>query len=179
MGYDRPRGLDVYRYRKLLLIPAALLLVAAVGVPRLFSKSDERKLPQPASGVAVSCPRLVSEQLPVGMARVASHTRNLGGGVFGESTIYSDGAREVSFHIGYEVIEKLEDLDFSQSETQIGSRRVTLYESRALPPGVMVAAEWETSVGPPKCSLVTVLTKEFSRAEFERVVAGLQVRRPG
>jgi hypothetical protein len=169
----------VYRYRKLLLIPAALLLVAAVGVPRLFKKSDERELPRPASGVAVSCPRLVSNQLPVGMARVASHTRNLGGGVFGESTIYSDGVREVSFHIGYAVIEKLEDLDFRQSETQIGSRQVTLYEAQALPPGVMVAAEWETSVGPPKCSLVTVLTKEFSRAEFERVVAGLQIRRPG
>jgi hypothetical protein len=169
----------VYRYRKLLLNPAALLLFAAVGVPRLFSKSDERELPRPATGVAVTCPKLVSNQLPVGLARVASHTRNLGGGVFGESTIYSDGTREVSFHIGYEVIEKLEDLDFSQSETQVGSRRVTIYEAQALPPGAMVAAAWETRVGPPKCSSVTVLTKEFSRAEFDRVVAGLQVRRPG
>jgi hypothetical protein len=166
----------VYRYRKLLLIPAALLLVAAVAVPRLYSKSDERELPKPATGVAVTCPKLVSEQLPAGMARVASHTRNLGGGVFGESTIYSDGSREVSFHIGYEIIERLEDLDFRQSEAQIGSRQVTLYEAQALPPGSLVAAVWETDVGPPKCSSVTVLTKEFSRADFERVVGGLQIR---
>jgi hypothetical protein len=150
-----------------------------VAVPRLFGKSDERELPKPATGVAVTCPKLVSEQLPAGMARVASHTRNLGGGVFGESTIYSDGSREVSFHIGYEIIEKLEDLDFSQSETQIGSRRVTLYEAKALPPGAMVAAAWETDLGPSRCSAVTVLTKEFSRAEFDRVVAGLQLRRSG
>jgi hypothetical protein len=169
----------VYRYRKLLLIPAALLLVAAVAVPRLFSKSDERELPKPATGIAVTCPKLVSEQLPAGMARVASHTRNLGGGVFGESTIYSDGSREVSFHIGYEIIERLEDLDFRQSETLIGSRRVTLYEAQALPPGVLVAAAWETDVGPPKCSSVTVLTKELSRTDFERIVAGLQLRRSG
>jgi hypothetical protein len=166
----------VYRYRWLLLIPAALLLVAAFVVPRFLKETDDRALPPPATGTAVTCPRLVSNELPAGMARVATDTRNLGDGVFGKSIIYSDGAREVSFHSGYEIIEKLEDLDFQQSQARIGSRQVTLFEARALPPGAMVAAVWETSIGPPACSSVTVLTKDFSQAEFQQVVAGLEIR---
>jgi hypothetical protein len=174
----------VHRFRKLLVIPAALLLVGIFVVPWFFRKSDERSLPPPKSGVATLCPRLIPHNLTAGMARVATETQNLGGGVFGKSTIYSDGAifsdvaREVSFHIGYEVIEKLEDLDFQQRPGRIGSREVTLYEAKSLPPGSIVGATWETDIGHPECSLVTVVSKKFSRAEFEQVVAGVEVR-PG
>jgi hypothetical protein len=167
----------VYRFRKVLVIPVVLMLAAVFIVPRFFTKDDDRKLPEPATGVAISCPRVASDQLPAGMARVSSITRDLGDGVFGRSTIYSDGPREISFHIGYEIIEKLADLDFQQTRARIGSREVTLYEARALP-GATVAAAWETNLGPPKCSQITVLTKDLGRAEFERLVAGLEIR-PG
>jgi hypothetical protein len=168
----------VHRSRLLLLIPAGFLLAAAFVVPRFLADRDDRRLPPPTSGVAISCPKLVPRNLPRGVARVATETQNLGGGVFGKSTIYSDGLREVSFHIGYEVIEKLEDLDFDQSQARIGSREVTLYDAKSLPPGAMVAADWDAEIGHPECSLVTVLARNFGHTELEQFVAGLRISNP-
>jgi hypothetical protein len=160
----------------LLLVPVALLLAVAFVVPRFVPGSDERRLPPATSGVAQTCPRVVPGSLEPEFARVASETRNLGNGVFGKSDIYSDGVREVSFHIGYEVIDRLEDLDFDQRRTVIASREVTRYDARSLPPGAMMAAEWETGEGPAECSVVTVLARNVTEAEFERFVAGVEIR---
>jgi hypothetical protein len=160
----------------LLLVPVAMLLAVALVVPRLVPGRDDRRLPPPVSGVALTCPRLVPTNLEAGLARVATETQNLGDGVFGKSIIYSDGVREVSFHIGYEVIEKLEDLDFDQRPGRIASRDVTIYDAKSLPPGSMVAAEWSIDEGPEQCSLVTVVARNFTRAEFERFVSNLEIR---
>lgn len=164
------------RYRKLfLIVPALLGIVAAVVVPRFFRASDQRPHVVQRSGEAITCPNLEPRDLPSGMAKVETITRNLGGGVFGKSTVFSDGYHEASFHIGYDIIFALDDLDFVDSNTRIGTRRVTLHVPRAFPQGTMYAASWDIPVKPAKCALVTVVTKQFSRAEFDRLVEQLRI----
>ncbi|MEK6276332.1 MAG: hypothetical protein AABM30_13525 [Actinomycetota bacterium] len=92
----------------------------------------------------------------------------------GRSLTYGDGAREVGLHIGFDVIESLEDLDFlTSAPVNVNGRNVRIL-TPSLPRGRLLAASWVEDLKPP-CDRLTVIASNTGRSELLDIVRAVEV----
>lgn len=154
----------------------ACLLAAACGT----GTEAESQAPRPAD--ATFCPRVVLAPVPDRFARTDEVTRNLGSGLFGRSIVYSDGARTITVHVGYDALDAFEDIDFegegegAGEGERIGGREFVVVESQALRGGAVVrAGTVELTELEGECRGVTVISNGVSAEEHLEVLGRLAV----
>jgi hypothetical protein len=100
--------------------------------------------------------------------------RNLGGNVMGESITYSEGARKLTLHIGYDALGAAEDIDLAEEDSAfVGGRDFTLLQSKPLPD--IWAATAQTGYLTP-CDTVTLFTIGFGEPDLIAFLGRLRLR---
>jgi hypothetical protein len=163
---------------RLLLLLAILSPFAVLTMFDLFIRNEPQPRPT-ASPRAVPfriCPPVRVEHVPEGLALKDSELRNLGGNVMGRSIQYTGGRQRVWVAVGFEVLDSLEDLDFTRESTRaVGGRTVTISTTDVLSGHRLRAGAWEDGRFETPCDRFTVVAWNLDRDAFLDVVNGVSV----
>jgi hypothetical protein len=95
----------------------------------------------------------------------------------GRSIEYVGGSRRIWVAVGFDVLDTLEDLDFTEDATsQVDGRRVSISSTDILSGHRLRAGTWAEERFDPPCDEFTVVTWNLTRNEFVRVVSGVTIR---
>jgi hypothetical protein len=140
---------------------------------------EPRPSPRPRPATFRVCQGVSVGGLPKGLVLVERDLRNLGENVMGRSIQYSAGLRRVWVGVGYEVLDALEDLDFTQESTSdVRGRPVKISETDILSGHRLRAGVWEDERFQSPCDEFTVVTWNLSTKEFHRVLRSIEVVSP-
>lgn len=138
---------------------------------------EPRLSPPPRPAPFRFCPKVRVKVLPDGLILRDRELRNLGDNVMGRSLQYSGGRQRVWVAVGFEVLDSLEDLDFTQETTTgVAGRRVTISTTDVLSGHRLRAGAWEDPRFEPPCDRFTVVAWNLGRKEFLDIVGGVNVR---
>lgn len=105
--------------------------------------------------------------------------RNLGENVMGRSIEYTGGRQRVWVAVGFDVLDALEDLDFTEETTSIvGGRRVTISTTDIISAHRLRAGTWEDTRFEPPCDQFTVVAWNVGERSFLDIVGGVEVTPP-
>jgi hypothetical protein len=167
-----------WRFLLLLVVISPFAFLFAAG---FFEREDPRPRPSPRARPAAFrvCQEVSVEGLPKGLVLVERDLRNLGQNVMGRSIQYSGGVRRVWVGVGYEVLEGLEDLDFTQETTsEVRGRQVRISATDILSGHRLRAGVWGDERFQSPCDEFTVVTWNLSAKEFLNVLRGIEVVSP-
>lgn len=140
---------------------------------------EPRPTPEPRPASFRVCQGVSVEALPEGLVLVKRDLQNLGENVMGRSIQYSGGLRRVWVGVGYEVLDALEDLDFTQESTSnVRGRRVKISTTDILSGHRLRAGVWEDERFQAPCDEFTIVTWNLSTKEFLNVLRGIEVLYP-
>lgn len=140
---------------------------------------EPRPTPEPRPASFRVCQGVTVEAVPEGLVLVKRDLRNLGENVMGRSIQYSSGLRRVWVGVGYEVLDALEDLDFTQESTSnVRGRRVKISVTDILSDHRLRAGVWEDKRFRAPCDEFTVVAWNLSTREFLDVLRGIEVAYP-
>jgi hypothetical protein len=138
---------------------------------------EPRPSPPPRPAPFRFCPEVRVKVVPDGLILRDRELRNLGDNVMGRSIQYSGGRQRVWVAVGFEVLDSLEDLDFTQeTATGVAGRRVTISTTDVLSGHRLRAGAWEDPRFEPPCDRFTVVAWNLGRKEFLDIVGGVNVR---
>jgi hypothetical protein len=138
---------------------------------------EPRPSPPPRPVPFRFCPEVRVKVVPDGLILRDRELRNLGDNVMGRSIQYSGGRQRVWVAVGFEVLDSLEDLDFTQeTATGVAGRRVTISTTDVLSGHRLRAGAWEDPRFEPPCDRFTVVAWNLGRKEFLDIVGGVNVR---
>lgn len=159
-----------------ILSPFAVLLLFD---PFIRDVPEPRPAASPRAVPFEICPEVRVERLPHGLVLQDKELRNLGGNVMGRSIQYAGGRQRVWIAVGFEVLDSLEDLDFTQeSAASIGGRRITISTTDVLSGHRLRAGAWEDPRFDSPCSRFTVVVWNLGEKEFLDIVRGVRVVSP-
>lgn len=105
--------------------------------------------------------------------------RNLGENVMGRSIHYTGGRQRAWVAVGFDVLDSLEDLDFTEETTSIvGGRRVTISTTDIISAHRLRAGTWEDTRFESPCDQFTVVAWNLGEKAFLGVVGGVEVTPP-
>lgn len=138
---------------------------------------EPRPSPPPRPAPFRFCPQVRVKVLPDGLILRDRELRNLGDNVMGRSIQYSGGRQRVWVAVGFEVLDSLEDLDFTQETTTgVPGQRVTISTTDILSGHRLRAGAWEDPRFEPPCDRFTVVAWNLGRKDFLDIVGGINVR---
>jgi hypothetical protein len=145
----------------------------------LFVRTEPRQRPS-ASPRPIPfrfCPDVSVEAVPSGLSLTNKELRNLGQNVMGRSIEYVGGLQRIWVAVGFDVLDTLEDLDFTEESTsQVDGRTVRISTTDILSGHRLRAGTWEEERFDPPCDEFTVVTWNLTGNEFVRVVSGVTLR---
>jgi hypothetical protein len=140
---------------------------------------EPRPSPPPRPAAFRVCQEVSVGGLPKGLALVERDLRNLGQNVMGRSIQYSGGLRRVWVGVGYEVLDNLEDLDFTQETTSnVRGRQVRISSTDILSGHRLRAGVWGDERFRSPCDEFTLVTWNLSTKEFLNVLRGIEIAAP-
>lgn len=163
----------------------ALLLVILSPFVFLLATDFVREAPQPRPSPRPRpapfriCPDVSVGGLPGEFVLKDKELRNLGENVMGRSIQYTGGRQQVWVAVGFDVLDSLEDLDFTEEMTSIvGSRRVTISTTDIISAHRLKAGTWEDTRFESPCDQFTVVGWNLGEKAFLGVVGGVEVTPP-
>lgn len=160
----------------------ALLLVILSPFVFLLATDFVREAPQPRPSPRPRpapfriCPDVSVEGLPGELVLKDKELRNLGENVMGRSIQYTGGRQRVWVAVGFDVLDSLEDLDFTDETTSIvGGRRVTISTTDIISAHRLKAGTWEDTRFEAPCDQFTVIAWNLGEKAFLGVVGGVEV----
>jgi hypothetical protein len=138
-----------------------------------------RPSPRPRPAPFRFCPEVQVKTLPQGLVLRDRDLRNLGDNVMGRSIQYSGGGQRVWVAVGFEVLDSLEDLDFTEeSTTSVAGRQVTISTTNVLSGHRLRAGAWEDPRFESPCNRFTVVAWNLGKKAFLDIVGGVGVAEP-
>ena len=136
----------------------------------------------PAVTRAVSftrCPDITLTTMPPGLTKTDSVVEALYGNHMGAVVTYAtaDGRRQLKTYSGVDLLDLLDDLDFTTSTARVGGREFVLHRTTAIPD--MLVAQVEAAGRQPPCDNLFVQSRHLSRGQVLEVLGGLELRQPG
>lgn len=163
---------------RLLLVLAILSPFAVLLMFDLFIRDapEPRPAPSPRPAEFRVCPGVAVRSVPDGMAVIRRELKNLGENVMGRSIEYSGGGRRVWLAVGFDVLDTLEDLDFTdESVRTIGQRRVSITTTDIISAHRIRAGAWLDERFEPPCDEFTLVTWNLPEETFRDVLIGVRV----
>jgi len=163
--------------------PAAMRAAALAAVVALLAAAcTQAPAPiPPATRPArfVRCPDIVLSTMPAGFSKTDSSVEALYGNHMGYVITYSGpgGRRQLKTFSGVNLLDALDDLDFTGRHVWVGGRDFILHRTMAIPD--MVVAEVETAPYEAPCDNLFVQSRHLSQSQVLDVLRGLQVRQAG
>jgi hypothetical protein len=109
------------------------------------------------------------------MTVIRRELRNLGENVMGRSIQYTGRGQRVWVGVGFEVLDALEDLDFTEESMEIvGGRRVNVTTTDIIAAHRIRAGVWEDERFEPPCDEFTVVTWNLTEKAFIDVLDGVR-----
>jgi hypothetical protein len=158
----------------LIVSPLAFLLMTD-----LFVRTEPRPRPSPSPRPVPFrfCPDVSVRAVPTDLSLKNKELRNLGENVMGRSIEYVGRLRRIWVAVGFDVLDTLEDLDFTvESTSHVDGRRVSISSTDILSGHRLRAGTWQEARFDPPCDEFTVVTWNLTRNEFVRVVSGVTLR---
>lgn len=121
-----------------------------------------------------SCPRFEIGGLTPSFAPVERSLPNLGGNLLGRIERWSDGSATLTFYAGYDVFDRMEDLDFLQRTVTTGTRAYLVHETAVDPE--LRAVSWAEAALTSPCAEVTVVATRLGEVELLRVADSTRIR---
>jgi len=117
--------------------------------------------------------------MPPGLAKTDSVVEALYGNHMGYVITYAtaDGRRQLKTYSGVDLLDVLDDLDFSASAVRVGGRDFVLHRTTAIPD--MLVAEVQGAAYAAPCNNLFVQSRHVSRSQVLDVLRGLQLRQAG
>jgi hypothetical protein len=127
----------------------------------------------------VRCPDIVLATVPPGLTKTDSVVEALYGNHMGYVITYSaaDGRRQLKTYSGVDLLDALDDLDFSGGDLRVGGRDFVLHRTAAIPD--MLVAEVEAAGYEPPCDNLFVQSRHLPRGQVLEVLRGLELRQAG
>jgi hypothetical protein len=125
------------------------------------------------------CPDIVLTTMPPGLTKTDSVVEALYGHHMGYVISYAtaDRRRQLKTFSGVDLLDALDDLDFSARAVRVGRRDFVLHRTTAIPD--MLVAEVEAAGHRPPCDNLFVLSRHLPRGQVLEVLRGLELRRSG
>jgi hypothetical protein len=167
-----------WRFLLLLVVLSPFVFLFATG---FFEREapEPRPSPRPRPAPFRFCPEVRVKTLPQGLVLKDRDLRNLGDNVMGRSIQYSAGSQRLWVAVGFDVLDSLEDLDFTEeSTTAVGGRRVTISTTDIISAHRLQAGTWQDARFDPPCDQFTVVAWNLGKKEFFDIVAGVGVAKP-
>lgn len=167
--------------RKRWLIGSVLALAAlAIGgtVAALEGREPVRSQPLPRTAGYEICPDVDAELLRP-YRHVDRKLPNLGGNLLGRSLEFMHRGRQVEVHVGYDVLDSLEDLDFEEiARLRLHGTEISVRRAAALPPGsAPIAAVWDDDrFEPAACQELTVVGRGLPAQELAAIVSKITIK---
>jgi hypothetical protein len=151
------------------------VLLVACGAPA----SAPAPIPSAATRPATftRCPDIALTMVPAGLTRTDSVVEALYGNHMGYVITYAaaDGRRQLKTYSGVDLLDVLDDLDFSARAIRVGGRGFVLHRTTAIPD--MLVAEVEAAGYEPPCDNLFVQSRYLPRGQVLEVLRGLELRR--
>lgn len=165
----------VWRITLLLLIVSPLAFILLFDAFRRVPEARPSPSPRP---IAFSfCPDIFVKPPPKGLILRNRELHNLGGNVMGRSLQFSAGPRRVWVAVGFDVLDALEDLDFTEESTaEVNGRRVRISATDVLSGHRLRGGTWEDSRFESPCDEFTVVAWNVNQKEFLRLLRGVGAR---
>jgi len=127
----------------------------------------------------VRCPDIVLATMPPGLTKTDSVVQALYGNHMGYVITYStvDRRRQLKTYSGVDLLDALDDLDFSARDVRVGGRDFVLHRTTAIPD--MLVAEVEAAGHQPPCDNLFVQSRHLPRSQVLDVLRGLELRQAG
>jgi hypothetical protein len=110
------------------------------------------------------------------LALIKRDLRNLGENVMGRSIQYTGQSQRVWVAVGYDVLDGLEDLDFTEeSHLTVGEREVNITTTDIISAHRVRAGTWQDERFEPPCDEFSVVTWNLTRKKFIDVVDSVKV----
>jgi hypothetical protein len=125
------------------------------------------------------CPDIALRTVPPGLTKTDSVVEALYGNHMGYVITYAtaDGRRQLRTYAGVDLLDLLDDLDFTASTVRVDGRDFVLHRTGAIPD--MLVAEVEAEGQRPPCDNLFVQSRHLPRGQVLAVLRGLEVRRGG
>jgi len=125
------------------------------------------------------CPDIVLATMPPGLTKTDSVVQALYGNHMGYVITYStvDRRRQLKTYSGVDLLDALDDLDFSARDVRVGGRDFVLHRTTAIPD--MLVAEVEAAGHQPPCDNLFVQSRHLPRSQVLDVLRGLELRQAG
>ena len=138
-----------------------------------------RPSPRPRPAPFRFCPDVSVGGLPGEVVLKDKELRNLGENVMGRSIQYTGGRQRVWVAVGYDVLDALEDLDFTEETNSIvGEHMVTISTTDILSAHRLKAGTWADTRFESPCDQFTVVAWNLGEKAFLAVVGGVKVTPP-
>jgi hypothetical protein len=156
----------------LILSPLAFLLVS----DPVRRAPDPRPSPSPRKAEFRVCPGVAVRSVPRGLGLVRRELRNLGQNVMGRSIQFGGRGQRVWVAVGFDVLDSLEDLDFTEESVEsVGSRRVNITTTDIISAHRIRAGAWQDERFEPPCDEFTVVAWNLTEKTFLDVLGGVRV----
>jgi hypothetical protein len=125
------------------------------------------------------CPDIALTTLPPGLSKTDSVVEALYGNHMGYVITYAaaDRRRQLKTYSGVDLMDVLDDLDFTTSDVRVGGRDFVLHRTTAIPD--MVVAEVGAAGQRPPCDNVFVQSRHLPTGQVLEVLRGLELRQAG
>ena len=125
------------------------------------------------------CPDIALTIMPPGLTKTDSVVEALYGNHMGYVITYAtaDRRRQLKTFSGVDLLDALDDLDFSASAVRVGGRDFVLHRTTAIPD--MLVAEVEAAGHQPPCDNLFVQSRHLPRSQVLDVLRGLELRQAG
>jgi hypothetical protein len=125
------------------------------------------------------CPDIALTIVPPGLTKTNSVVEALYGNHMGNVITYAtaDGRRQLKTYSGVDLLDVLDDLDFSARAVRVGGRDFVLHRTTAIPD--MLVAEVEAAGQRPPCDNLFVQSRHLPRGQVLEVLRGLELRQAG
>lgn len=125
------------------------------------------------------CPDIALTTVPPGLTKTDSVVEALYGNHMGYVITYAtaDGRRQLKTYSGVDLLDLLDDLDFSARAVRVGGREFVLHRTAAIPD--MLVAEVQGAPYAAPCDNLFVQSRHLSRSQVVGILRGLQLRQAG
>jgi len=153
-----------------------------VAVSALLAACEPASAPIPPAvtrpAAFTRCPDIALTIMPPGLTKTDSVVEALYGNHMGYVITYAtaDGRRQLKTYSGVDLLDALDDLDFSARAVRVGARGFVLHRTAAIPD--MLVAEVEAAPYEPPCDNLFVQSRHVSRGQVLDLLRGLELR-PG
>jgi hypothetical protein len=156
---------------------------AVAGVALLAAACTQGPAPIPPAptrpAAFVRCADIVLTTMPQGFRKTDSSVEALYDNHMGYVITYSDpdGRRQLKTYSGVELLDVLDDLDFTGQDVRVGGRNLILHRTTAIPD--MLVAEVEAAPYQAPCDNLFIQSRHLARSQMLDVLNGLELRQAG